>query len=52
MSFEPYNHALKNWESFWDFNFQHGSSLRSVKVHALTLFALLGVCGVTLGSLS
>jgi hypothetical protein len=51
-SFDPCNHTLKIWESFWDSNSQHGSSLGSVRVHALTLFALPGVCDVTLGSLS
>ncbi len=47
MGFDPYNCALKIWESFWDSNSQHGSSLGSVRVHALTLFALLGACEVS-----
>jgi hypothetical protein len=46
MGFDPYNHVLKIWESIWDSNSQHGSSLGSVKVHSLTLFALLGTCDV------
>ncbi len=50
MSFDPCNRALKIWESFWDSNFQHGSSLGSVRVHALTFFALPGTCEVTPGS--
>jgi hypothetical protein len=41
---------LKIWKSFWNSISQHGSSLGSVKVHALTLFALLGACEVTPGS--
>jgi hypothetical protein len=49
MSFDPYNCGLKIQESIWDSNSQHGSSLGSVKVHSLTLFALLGTCEVTLG---
>jgi hypothetical protein len=40
MGFDPCNHALKIQESFWDLNSQHGSSLGSVRVHALTLFAI------------
>jgi hypothetical protein len=47
MSFDPYYRILKIWESNRDSNFQHGSSLGSVRVHALTLFAFLGVCDVT-----
>jgi hypothetical protein len=47
MGFDPCNCAMKVWESIWDFNSQHGSSLGSVRVHALTLFALLGACDVT-----
>ncbi len=31
-------------------NSQHGSSLGSVRVHSLTLFALPGACDMTLGS--
>jgi hypothetical protein len=50
MGFDPWNCTLKIWESFWDSNSQHGSSLGSVRVHALTLFALLGACEVTSGS--
>jgi hypothetical protein len=34
-------------ESFWDSNSQHGSSLGSVRVHALTLFAFSRACEVT-----
>jgi hypothetical protein len=47
MSFDPCNRALKIQKSFWDSNSQHGSSLGSVRVHSLTLFALLGACEVT-----
>jgi hypothetical protein len=50
MSFDPWNCALKVWESFWDSNSQHGSSFGSVRVHSLTLFALLEACEVTPGS--
>ncbi len=50
MGFNPSNCALKIRESFWDSNSQHGSSLGSVRVHALTLFALPGACEVTPGS--
>jgi hypothetical protein len=35
--------------SIWDSNSKHGSSLGSVRVHSLTLFALLGACEVTIG---
>jgi hypothetical protein len=49
MGFDPWNGALKIGESFWDSNSQHGSSLRSVKVHSLTLFAFMGTCEVTPG---
>jgi hypothetical protein len=52
MSFDPCNCTLKIWESIRDSNSQHGSSLGSVRVHALTLFALPGICDVTPGSLS
>ncbi len=45
-SFDPLNRALKIWESFRDSNSQHGSSLGSVRVHSLTLFALPGACEV------
>jgi hypothetical protein len=41
-SFDPWNRALKIWESFRDSNSQHGSSLVSVKVHSLTLFCTPG----------
>jgi hypothetical protein len=51
MGFDPCNRAMKIQESIWDSNSQHGSSLGSVKVHSLTLFALPGVCDVTPGSL-
>jgi hypothetical protein len=47
MGFNPCNFVLKIWESFWDSNSQHGSSFGSVRVHALTLFALSGTCEVT-----
>jgi hypothetical protein len=46
-SFDPWNCALKIQKSFWDSNSQHGSSLGSVRVHALTFFALPGACEVT-----
>jgi hypothetical protein len=49
-SLDPCNRTLKIWESFRDSNSQHGSSLGSVRVHALTLFALPGACEVTPGS--
>ncbi len=52
MSFDPYNRALKIWESISDSNSQHGSSFGSVRVHSLTLFALPGTCEVTPRSLS
>jgi hypothetical protein len=45
--FDPCNHTLKIWKSIWDSNSQHGSSLGSVRVHSLTLFALPGACDVT-----
>jgi hypothetical protein len=47
MGFDPRNRTLKIWESIWDSNSQHGSSLVSVRVHSLTLFALPGACDVT-----
>jgi hypothetical protein len=47
MSFDPCNCALKIQESQMDSNSQHGSSLGSVRVRTLTLFALLGACEVT-----
>jgi hypothetical protein len=52
MSFDSCNRALKTQESIRDSNSQPGSSLRSVRVHALTLFALLGVCDVIFRSFS
>jgi hypothetical protein len=52
IGFNPNNYALKIQESIWDSNSQHGSSLRSVRVHSLTLFALSGACDVTPGSSS
>jgi hypothetical protein len=52
MGFDPCNCSLKIRESIWDFNSQHGSSLGSVRVHSLTLFAFPGVCNVTFGSLN
>ncbi len=51
-SFDPCNYALKIRKSFRDSNSPHGSSLGSVRVHALTLFALPGACDVTPGSSS
>ncbi len=47
MGFDPCNRALKIWKSFWDSNSQHGSSFGSVRVHALTFFALSEACEVT-----
>ncbi len=52
MGFDPYNCTMKVWESIWDSNFQHGSSFGNMRVHSLTLFALLGACDLTLGSFS
>jgi hypothetical protein len=52
IGFNPNNYALKIQESIWDSNSQHGSSLGSVRVHSLTLFALSGACDVTPGSSS
>jgi hypothetical protein len=46
-SFDPYNHALKIWNSIRNSNSQHGSSFGSVRVHFLTFFALPGACEVT-----
>jgi hypothetical protein len=46
MGFDPCNCALNIQESIWDSNSQHGSSLGSVRVHSLTLFALSGACEV------
>ncbi len=48
-SFDPCNLTLKIRESFWDSNSQHGSSLGSVRVHSLTLFALPEACGALPG---
>jgi hypothetical protein len=50
MGFDPYNCALKIWESIWDSNSYNGSSLGSVRVHSLTLFTLFALpraCDVT-----
>ncbi len=47
--FDPYNRVLKIRKSIWDSNSHNGSSLGSVRVHSLTLFALLEACDVTLG---
>jgi hypothetical protein len=47
MGFDPCNCALKIQESIWDFNSHNGSSLGSVRVHSLTLFALLGASDMT-----
>jgi hypothetical protein len=46
MGFDPYNCGLKIQESIWDSNSHNGSSLGRVRVHSLTLFALLGACDV------
>jgi hypothetical protein len=50
MGFDPYNHALKIWESIWDSNSQHGVHLGVwgfIPSHSL---ALSGTCDVTLES--
>jgi hypothetical protein len=50
MGFDPYNCALKIREFIWDSNSRNGSSLGSVRVPSLTLFAFfafLGACDVT-----
>jgi hypothetical protein len=47
MGFDPCNRALKIWESIWDSNSHNGSSFGSVRVHSLTLFALLRACDAT-----
>ncbi len=47
MSFDPYNCALKIQKSIWDSNSHNGTSLGSVRVHSLTLFALPWTCDVT-----
>jgi hypothetical protein len=52
MGFDPCNCALKIWESISDYDSYNGSSLESVSVHSLTLFAFLGACDVTPGSFS
>jgi hypothetical protein len=52
MGFDPCNCTMKIQKSIWDFNSHNGSSLRSVRVHSFTLFALFalpGSCDVTLG---
>ncbi len=46
MGFGSCNRTLKIWESIWYSNSHNGSSLGSVRVHSLTLFALLGACEV------
>jgi hypothetical protein len=51
LSFDPWNCSLKFCKFIWDSNSHHGSSLGSVRVHSLTLFALPGACDVTPGSL-
>ncbi len=48
LDFDPWNCTLKIWESICDSNSHNGSSLGSVQVHSLTLFALPGTCDVTL----
>jgi hypothetical protein len=50
MGFDLCNCTWKIRESIWDFNSHNGSSVESVKVHSLTLFALPRACDVTLGS--
>jgi hypothetical protein len=52
MGFDPCNCPLKVQESIWDSNSQNRSSLGSVRVHSLTLFALPGACDVTPRSFS
>jgi hypothetical protein len=49
MGFDPYNHALKSWESIWDSNSHNGSSFESARVHSLTFLALPRACEVTPG---
>jgi hypothetical protein len=44
MGFDPCNCTLKIWKFIWDSNSQHESSLGSVRVRSLTLFALPGAC--------
>jgi hypothetical protein len=50
MGFDPCNCAVKIREFIWNSNPEHGSSLRSVRVHSLKLFAFSGACDVTPGS--
>jgi hypothetical protein len=52
MGFDPYNRALKIQESIRDSDSQHGSSIVSVRIHSLTLFALPRACDATPGSFS
>jgi hypothetical protein len=47
MGFNHCNRVLKIQESIWASNSHNGSSPKSVKVHSLTFFALLGVSDVT-----
>jgi hypothetical protein len=50
MGFDPCNRILKIQESIWDSNSHNGSLFGRVKVHSLTLFALLRTCDVTFRS--
>jgi hypothetical protein len=50
MGFGPCYCVLKIQESIWDYNSHNGSSFGRVRVHPLTLLALLWTCDVTLGS--
>jgi hypothetical protein len=50
LGFGPCNRTLKFQESIWESYPQHGSSLGSVRVHSLTLFALPRACDVIPGS--
>jgi hypothetical protein len=43
MGFDPCNRTLKIQESIWDSNSHNKSSLGRVRVHSLTLFALLAL---------
>jgi hypothetical protein len=45
MGFDPCTLNIR--ESIWDFNSQNGSSLGSVRVHSLTIFALPRACEVS-----
>jgi hypothetical protein len=47
MGYDPCNYVLKVRESIWNFNSHNGSSLESVRIHSLTLFAFPGACKVT-----